>query len=92
MANINKYADLLADPEAQAPTFQMVIDDRNAATYPNFGVGFVNSDFDYTNAAGEKVTLKSSVFTGPSVYFDNWRVVPYKAFVPSDYEEPEDEE
>lgn len=92
MSSINKYATLLADAEAQTPTFQMVIDDRNAATYPNFGVGFVNSDFDYTDATGEKVTLKSSVFTGPALYFDNWRVVPFKAYTPSDYEEPEDEE
>lgn len=92
MSSINKYATLLVDAEAQTPTFQMVIDDRNAATYPNFGVGFVNTDFDYTDATGETVTLKSKLFTGPSVYFDNWRIVPYKPFTPSDYEEPEEEE
>lgn len=91
LSSINKYATLLADAEAQKPTFQTVIDDRNAATYPNFGVGFVNSDFDYVNAAGESVTLKSSLFTGPALFFDNWRIVPCKQFTPSDYEEPEDE-
>lgn len=92
MSQINKYATLIADPESAVPTFQMVIDDRMAATYPNFGIGFINTDFDYTNAEGEKVTLKSTGFTGPKIYLDNWRIVPYKHFEPSDYEEPEDEE
>lgn len=89
---INKYATLIADPESATPTFQMVIDDRMAATYPNFGIGFVNTDFDYVNAAGETVSLKSTAFTGPKIYLDNWRIVPYKMYEPSDYEEPEDEE
>lgn len=89
---INKYATLIADAESATPTFQMVIDDRMAATYPNFAIGFVNTDFDYVNEAGETVTLKSTTFTGPKIYLDNWRIVPYKAFEPSDYEEPEDEE
>ncbi len=92
MSKINKYATLLADAEAQTPTFQMVIDDRNAATYPNFAIGFVNTDFDYVNAAGETVTNVSTAFNGPAIYLDNWRIVPCKSFVPSDYEEPEDEE
>lgn len=92
LSAINKYATLIADAESATPTFQMVIDDRMAATYPNFAIGFVNTDFDYVNAAGETVTLKSTTFTGPKIYLDNWRIVPYKAFEPSDYEEPEDEE
>lgn len=87
-----KYADLIADAESATPTFQMVIDDRNAAKYPNFAIGFSNADFTYKNAAGEDVEFKSSVLNGPKVYTDNWRIVPYKAFAPSDYEEPEDEE
>lgn len=91
LSAFNKYATLIADPESATPTFQMVIDDRMAATYPNFGIGFVNTDFDYTNAAGEKVSLKSTAFNGPKIYFDNWRIVPYKLFEPTDYEEPEDE-
>lgn len=92
LSYINKYATLIADPESATPTFQMVIDDRLAATYPNFGIGFINTDFDYTNAAGEKVSLKSTAFNGPKIYLDNWRIVPYKHFEPSDYEEPEDEQ
>ncbi len=90
--SFNKYGTLQADAESPNPTFQMVIDDRNASSYRNFGMGFVNTDFDYTDAAGEKVTLKSTAFTGPKIYIDNWRLVPNKAFEPSDYEEPEDEE
>ena len=74
------------------PTFEMVIADRNAATYPNFGIGFVNTDFTYTDAEGKEVEFKSSAFTGPKIYLDNWRIVPNKAFEPTDYEEPEDEE
>lgn len=92
LSYINKYATLIADPESATPTFQMVIDDRLAATYPNFGIGFINTDFDYTNAAGEKVPIKSTAFNGPKIYLDNWRIVPYKHFEPSDYEEPEDEQ
>ncbi|MDE6079491.1 MAG: hypothetical protein K2G35_05455 [Duncaniella sp.] len=86
-----KYAALQADAEAQNPTFQMVIDDRNGATYRNFGMGFVNTDFDYTDADGAKASLVSTLFTGPKIYIDNWRIVPYKFFEPSDYEEPEEE-
>lgn len=90
LSAFNKYATLIADPESATPTFQMVIDDRMAATYPNFGIGFINTDFDYTDAAGETVTLKSTAFTGPKIYLDNWRIVPYKFFEPSDYEEAEE--
>lgn len=89
---INKYATLIDDTESETPTFQMVIDDRNAATYPNFAFGFVNTDFDYKNGSGETVTLVSTLFQGPAIYLDNWRVVPYKLFTPSDYEEPEEDE
>lgn len=92
LSDFNKYATLVADAEAQTPTFQMVIDDRLAATYPNFGMGFVNNDFTFKDAAGEEVELKSTAFTGPKIYVDNWRIVPYKMYEPSDYEEPETEE
>ena len=73
------------DKEATQPTFQTVIDDRNAATYRNFGMGFVNTDFSYLD-----VEVTSAPFTGPEIYIDNWRVVPCKSVVISDY--PEDEE
>lgn len=92
LSDFNKYANLISDPESAMPTFEMVIADRNAATYPNFGIGFVNTDFTYTDAEGKEVEFKSSAFTGPKIYLDNWRIVPNKAFEPTDYEEPEDEE
>ena len=87
-SKFHKYANMILDGET--PTFQNVIDDRNAATYPNFGIGFSNKDFSYTNDAGQTVDFESFVWTGPKVYLDNWRIVPCKAFEPSDFESPED--
>ena len=89
-SEFHKYANAIADAETATPTFQTIIDDRNAATYPNFGIGFSNKDFSYTNASGSTVDFESFVWTGPKVYLDNWRIVPYKVYEPSDY--PEDEE
>lgn len=89
-SDFHKYANAIADGETQ--TFQNVIDDRNAATYHNFGIGFSNKDFSYTNAAGTSVDFESFVWTGPKVYLDNWRIVPCKAFEPSDYDNPDDED
>lgn len=91
-SEFHKYANAIADAETATPTFQTVIDDRNAATYPNFGIGFSNKDFSYTNSSGESVEFESFVWTGPKVYLDNWRIVPYKVFEPSDYDDDEDSE
>lgn len=66
-------------------TFQDVVDARNSASYRNFGMGFVNTDFSY-----DGVDVVSDKFTGPSVFVDNWRIVPIKAEKVSDY--PEDDE
>lgn len=66
-------------------TFQDVVDARNAASYRNFGMGFVNTDFTY-----DGVEVVSEKFTGPSVYTDNWRIVSIKSQQISDY--PEDDE
>lgn len=66
-------------------TFQDVVDKRKAATYPNFGMGFVNTDF---TLLGNEVV--STAFTGPAIFTDNWRVVPCKSVSISDY--PDDEE
>lgn len=81
-SEFNKYATLIADGET--PTFKQVVDDRNAATYPNFGIGFVNTDFTY-----QSVEVTSSTFN-QRIYIDNWRIVPCKGITISDY--PEDEE
>lgn len=66
-------------------TFQDIVDARNAASYRNFGMGFVNTDFTY-----DGVEVVSDKFTGPSVYVDNWRIVSIKSQQISDY--PEDDE
>lgn len=81
-SEFGKYKALVEDQ--QAPTFQMVVDERNAATYKNFGLGFVNTDFTY-----QGVDVISTTFTS-RVYLDNWRVVPYESITISDY--PEDDE
>jgi hypothetical protein len=86
-SQMGKYASLIADTEETDPTFQTVIDNRNAATYRNFGMGFVNTDFTYSG-----VSVVSTAFTGPKIYVDNWRVVPCKSFTISDYPSADDEE
>lgn len=89
-SSFNKYATMVADPETATPAFQLVIDDRAAAKYPNFGMGFVNTDFSYTALDGKSVKVESVAVNGPGIFTDNWRIVPCKPFVPSDY--PEDDE
>jgi hypothetical protein len=86
-SQMGKYAALIADTEETDPTFQTVIDDRNAATYSNFGIGFVNTDFTLN-----KIDYVSSLFNGPKIYIDNWRVVPCKSFTISDYPSADDEQ
>lgn len=86
-SEFHKYANALADGES--PTFQTIIDDRNAATYPNFGIGFSNKDFTFIDDSGNEVEV-SGVWNGPKIYLDNWRIVPCKAFEPSDYDEEEE--
>lgn len=84
-SEMGKYAALIEDTEAATPTFQDIINDRNTASYRNFGMGFVNSDFKY----GDKEYV-SEWFYGPKIYVDNWRVVPCVTEIISDF--PEDEE
>lgn len=79
-AEMGKYKAIIEDQEAQNPTFADVIADRNAASYRNFGMGFVNSDFTY-----EGVDYVSEWFHGPKIYIDNWRVVPCKKVEISDF-------
>lgn len=86
-SQMGKYANLISDAEETDPTFQTVIDDRNAATYRNFGIGFVNTDFTLN-----KIDYVSTAFTGTKIYIDNWRVVPCKSFTISDYPSADDEE
>lgn len=65
------------------PTFKTVVEDRLAATYQNFGVGFVNTDFTFGG-----VDITSTIFN-TKVYLDNWRVVPCAGVTISDFNDEE---
>lgn len=83
-SEMGKYKAAIEDTETATPTMADVIADRNSASYRNFGMGFVNSDFTYNG-----VEYVSEWYYGPKIYIDNWRVVPCKSVVISDF--PEDE-
>lgn len=85
LSEMGKYKAIIEDGEAAVPTFADVIADRNGASYRNFGMGFVNSDFTFN-----KAEFKSEWFYGPRIYTDNWRIVSCKSVTLSDF--PEDEE
>lgn len=68
------------------PTFQTVVENRNAATYSNFGMGMVNTDFTW-----EGVTIASTNLSA-KIYADNWRVVPYESIEISDFEDEAEED
>ena len=78
------YKKQLEDSEAIAPTFQNVVEDRLAANYRNFGIGFVNNDFTYGG-----VSVTATMFTGPKIYLDNWRIVPCERVAVSDFNDEE---
>lgn len=77
------YANLLEDDEATPPTFQNVVEDRLAATYQNFGMGIVNTDFTYQGVNVIATLLNRRI------YVDNWRIVPVRKVTMSDYEDEE---
>lgn len=79
------YAKILADAAATDPTFQTVVDDRLAATYQNFGMGFVNTDFSYGG-----VDIASTLFN-QEIYIDNWRIVPCASVAISDFGDEEED-
>jgi hypothetical protein len=60
-----------------------VVEDRLAATYQNFGMGIVNTDFTY-----QDVEVISTLFN-QEIYVDNWRLVPVKTVTVSDYDDEE---
>lgn len=76
-SEFKKYAALIKD--GKTPTFKDVVDDRNAATYKNFGMGFVNKDFSLDGS-----DFASSV-SRQLIYIDNWRVVPCSKISISDF-------
>jgi len=69
------------DPE-EAPdvTFQKICEDRNAGSYRNFLILFVNSDLEFS----DDITYKASLFN-KKIYIDNLRVVSTAAITVSDF-------
>lgn len=61
-------------------TFQNVIDDRNAGSYRNFGILFVNPDLEFS----ETIVYPAADFS-QKIYFDNFRIVPITAVTVSDF-------
>ena len=84
-SEFNKYAYIIESGETE-PTFQTVVEDRNAATYRNFGMAFVNTDFTLNSVEYISETFNSRI------YVDNWRVVPCASFTVSDFPDDEEEE
>ena len=83
LSKFSKYANMLEDGET--PVFQNIVDDRNAASYKNFGMGFVNTNIKVSDDLTIEAT--NAKF---EIYLDNWRIVPYKRVTISDF--PDDEE
>lgn len=67
-------------------SFQELIDWRVAASYPNVGMGFCNTNIKIS----EGVEFESYQSCTPKIYTDNWRIVPMQSFTVSDF--PDDEE
>ena len=77
LTQFSKYANEVED--GQSPLFQEIVDDRNAASYKNFGMGFVNTDIKVGN-----VELPASVCS-QLIYIDNLRLVYNRTTEVSDY-------
>ncbi len=67
----------------KSPTFQEMAEYRNSTDYRNFGLAFVNGDLTYSD-----VTYDASV-SKQLIYVDNFRIVPCKSSVVSDYPDAE---
>lgn len=80
VSSVGKYQNTEAEY-----TFQTVCDDRAAASYANFGMFLVNNSVKFS----EDLVYEPEAFA-QHVYVDNWRLVPYKNSIVSDY--PEDDE
>lgn len=81
VTSIGKYQDLKA-----GYVFQDVVNHRNAGSYRNFGMFFINKDVEYTDGT----TYTSTPFN-QGLYVDNLRIVPNKQFTVSDFPDEEEE-
>ncbi len=75
LSSFGNYTD-----KETAWTFQNVIDDRNAGSYRNFGILFVNPDLTYDDT--HVYTAKDF---NQKIYVDNFRIVPCSSITVSDY-------
>ncbi|HRN15634.1 MAG TPA: glycan-binding surface protein [Xylanibacter oryzae] len=78
-SQFGKFAAEIAD--SKTPTFQELVEYRNSTDYKNCGLAFINGDFTYSG-----IEYKSSVCK-QNIYIDNFRVVPCKSSVVSDFSE-----
>lgn len=67
-------------------SFQELIDWRVAASYPNVGMGFCNTNIKIS----DELEYESALSCTPKIYTDNWRIVPMESFTVSDFPEDED--
>ena len=65
-------------------TFGTLCADRAVASYANFGMFLVNNAVKFS----EEIVHEPEAFN-QGVYVDNWRLVPYKSVIVSDYPEEE---
>lgn len=77
LSEFGRFAAEIAD--GKSPTFGELAEYRNGTDYRNFGMAFINSDLKIGD-----VTYSSAVFK-QKVYVDNFRIVPCKSSVVSDF-------
>lgn len=82
LTSVGKYQDLKA-----GYVFQDVVNHRNAGSFRNFGMFFINKDIEYTDGK----TYASAPFN-QGVYVDNLRIVPFKQFTVSDFPDEEEDQ
>ncbi|MBQ9676867.1 MAG: hypothetical protein IJV44_01870 [Prevotella sp.] len=90
-SEFRKYYYLMNDEDApRTPTFAEVVADREAATYQNFGMSFVNNDIKtgIKDDNDEEIVFESFA-TRQKIYVDNWRIVPCKITLVSDFPDEE---
>lgn len=77
LSEFGRFASEIAD--SKTPTFGELSEYRNGTDYRNFGMAFINSDLEIGD-----VTFSSSVFN-QKIYVDNFRIVPCKSTIVSDF-------
>jgi len=79
LSELGYFATQIAD--GKSPTFQELVEWRNARDYKNFGMAFVNGDFTYGGVDYVASVCKQLI------YVDNFRIVPCSSSIVSDFDE-----